>query len=135
MRFSKLRFSRAVVLVASSSLDMAYPPYLLPAPLDYYMTGGQPTFFPAHIPFPSGLSVSSLLKYQQGIRGSSLLASELFQHQDPYSALRGVGVAPPLDTGVDPDIKDDPKADLEGLDLWKEFHKLGTEMVITKSGR
>ncbi len=24
---------------------------------------------------------------------------------------------------------------LEGADLWKKFHELGTEMIITKSGR
>jgi hypothetical protein len=28
-----------------------------------------------------------------------------------------------------------PKIDLDGKDLWQEFHKYGTEMVITKSGR
>lgn len=32
-------------------------------------------------------------------------------------------------------IVDDPKVTLEGKDLWEKFHKLGTEMVITKSGR
>ncbi|XP_077402887.1 T-box transcription factor TBX2b-like isoform X2 [Vanacampus margaritifer] len=30
---------------------------------------------------------------------------------------------------------DDPKVTLESQDLWNEFHKMGTEMVITKSGR
>lgn len=33
------------------------------------------------------------------------------------------------------DVKDDPKVTLEQKDLWDKFHKLGTEMVITKSGR
>ncbi|XP_011503104.1 PREDICTED: optomotor-blind protein [Ceratosolen solmsi marchali] len=32
-------------------------------------------------------------------------------------------------------IVDDPKVTLEGKELWEKFHKLGTEMVITKSGR
>lgn len=32
-------------------------------------------------------------------------------------------------------VVDDPKVTLEGKDLWTKFHKLGTEMVITKSGR
>lgn len=32
-------------------------------------------------------------------------------------------------------VIDDPKVTLEGKDLWERFHKLGTEMVITKSGR
>lgn len=32
-------------------------------------------------------------------------------------------------------IEDDPKVCLEAKDLWERFHGLGTEMVITKSGR
>ena len=43
------------------------------------------------------------------------------------------GPYPPMEP--DPDVDDDPSAELESVDLWKRFHKLGTEMVITKSGR
>uniref|UniRef100_A0A3P8THT9 T-box transcription factor 3b n=1 Tax=Amphiprion percula TaxID=161767 RepID=A0A3P8THT9_AMPPE len=32
-------------------------------------------------------------------------------------------------------VEDDPKVYLEASDLWRQFHKCGTEMVITKSGR
>ncbi|XP_046416335.1 optomotor-blind protein isoform X3 [Neodiprion pinetum] len=32
-------------------------------------------------------------------------------------------------------VVDDPKVTLEGKELWERFYKLGTEMVITKSGR
>ena len=35
----------------------------------------------------------------------------------------------------EPDVKDDPKVELEGMGLWKQFEQLQTEMVITKSGR
>ena len=35
----------------------------------------------------------------------------------------------------DDGITDDPKVTLESKDLWTKFHGLGTEMVITKSGR
>ncbi|XP_016402676.1 T-box transcription factor TBX3-like, partial [Sinocyclocheilus rhinocerous] len=31
--------------------------------------------------------------------------------------------------------EDDPVVHLEGKELWGQFHKSGTEMVITKSGR
>uniref|UniRef100_UPI00358E083C T-box transcription factor TBX3-like isoform X2 n=1 Tax=Myxine glutinosa TaxID=7769 RepID=UPI00358E083C len=31
--------------------------------------------------------------------------------------------------------EDEPRVSLEGRDLWEQFHLLGTEMVITKSGR
>lgn len=60
-------------------------------------------------------------------------------------ALRGAsffpGIPRPLRPPVLPDeaeladIKDDPKVELESRDLWDRFHSLGTEMVITKSGR
>ena len=34
-------------------------------------------------------------------------------------------------------VKTDPniKVTLENQDLWREFHKIGTEMIITKMGR
>lgn len=35
----------------------------------------------------------------------------------------------------DDGVEDDPKVILESKDLWERFHHLGTEMVITKSGR
>jgi len=35
----------------------------------------------------------------------------------------------------DDGVEDDPKVSLESKDLWERFHNLGTEMVITKSGR
>ncbi|KHJ49461.1 hypothetical protein D918_00588 [Trichuris suis] len=37
--------------------------------------------------------------------------------------------------GEEESLVDDPKVELESRDLWEQFHKLGTEMVITKSGR
>ena len=48
-------------------------------------------------------------------------------------SLGGPAVRPfePEDDG----IEDDPKVILESKDLWEKFHALGTEMVITKSGR
>ena len=33
------------------------------------------------------------------------------------------------------EVEDDPKVHLEAKELWEQFHKRGTEMVITKSGR
>lgn len=32
-------------------------------------------------------------------------------------------------------VSDDPEVKLESKNLWERFHTLGTEMVITKSGR
>lgn len=45
--------------------------------------------------------------------------------------LRPLRTLPAEDDGV----TDDPKVSLESKDLWEKFHGLGTEMVITKSGR
>ena len=45
--------------------------------------------------------------------------------------LRPLRTLPAEDDGV----TDDPKVSLEAKDLWEKFHGLGTEMVITKSGR
>ena len=45
----------------------------------------------------------------------------------------GAGFRPP--PPEDDNVKDDPKVNLEHKELWSEFHKQGTEMVITKSGR
>jgi hypothetical protein len=32
-------------------------------------------------------------------------------------------------------VVDDPKVELDAKELWERFYELGTEMVITKSGR
>ena len=41
-----------------------------------------------------------------------------------------------IDSGSDTEpVNDDPKVSLESKNLWEQFHDIGTEMVITKSGR
>lgn len=48
------------------------------------------------------------------------------------------GMRPPNGMPIeleDDGIEDDPQVCLESKDLWERFHQLGTEMVITKSGR
>ncbi|KAK6636364.1 hypothetical protein RUM43_010024 [Polyplax serrata] len=57
-----------------------------------------------------------------------LAAAAIHHHPAMVRPLRAIQ---PEDDGV----VDDPKVTLEGKDLWEKFHKLGTEMVITKSGR
>lgn len=58
-----------------------------------------------------------------------VLASAVAHQLHP--AMRPLRALQPEDDGV----VDDPKVTLEGKELWEKFHKLGTEMVITKSGR
>ncbi|XP_026177893.1 T-box transcription factor TBX3 isoform X2 [Mastacembelus armatus] len=106
---------------------------------------------PGEVPqsFPTSVGDAAL-------RGTILTGPPLF----PAIALSSRGSAEPtLDVSADPIIhtstpeqsatfgrppeileggevtEDEPKVYLESRDLWRQFHKCGTEMVITKSGR
>lgn len=80
---------------------------------------------------PHGLVSSLLPKLQTSIGRTGLSASEFTPH--PTGLGRSYGRSS-LE-GSEPEVDDDPKVDLEGRDLWLRFHKLESEMVITKSGR
>ena len=99
--------------------------------------------YPA-VPIPHGggglPSAAALLKLQHSLAAGAvgLFPGQLVPHPaaDPLAMLRmGLPVPAPLDAGVDPDVDDDPDAELESKELWQKFDGLGTEMVITKSGR
>ena len=48
------------------------------------------------------------------------------------ASMYGIGQADPQShVKTDPNIK----VTLENQELWREFHKIGTEMIITKMGR
>lgn len=51
----------------------------------------------------------------------------------PEYPSRGLYGAP--EPEEDDGVVDDPEVKLESKELWERFHSLGTEMVITKSGR
>jgi T-box protein 2 len=54
----------------------------------------------------------------------------------PFPGFHPRGPLPPPPPPPEEDnVKDDPKVTLEHKELWEQFHKNGTEMVITKSGR
>ena len=62
---------------------------------------------------------------QSGLMGSSAMG-----------AMGAMGASGPTNnnsTAVNPDPN--IKVNLENDDLWKSFHKIGTEMIITKMGR
>ncbi|XP_046655159.1 T-box transcription factor TBX2-like isoform X1 [Daphnia pulicaria] len=103
---------------------------------------------PSSIPNPVSVSMAQLSAYNAAT--SSLLAahpaSVRFPH--PYTTAEDVLASAaaaaaahalrPLRTlpaAEDDGVTDDPKVSLESKDLWEKFHGLGTEMVITKSGR
>ncbi|XP_029617827.1 T-box transcription factor TBX3-like [Salmo trutta] len=52
-----------------------------------------------------------------------------------HAATQYAKLRPPKTGGTEDATEDDPKVNLEARDLWTQFHKFGTEMVITKSGR
>lgn len=62
---------------------------------------------------------------------AAAVAAHHSAHHHPALLRPPLRAMPPEDDGV----VDEPKVTLEGKDLWEKFHKLGTEMVITKSGR
>lgn len=78
--------------------------------------------------------------------GPPLLSAVTFP---PYGAAE-VGLGAPVTRDPEPSVswrgptetlqggrgeEEEPKLCLESRELWREFHKHGTEMVITKSGR
>ena len=76
-----------------------------------------------------------------GIYGQWAAAvSPMMQHSQFFPKIPGMGMGQVDDPRAprmpdDDGVTDDPKVTLESKDLWTKFHGLGTEMVITKSGR
>ncbi|XP_014679941.1 PREDICTED: T-box transcription factor TBX3-like, partial [Priapulus caudatus] len=122
---------------------MAYPPFLLHRPSDFSMNSiltAQSQYFPGlqglalHPHALSAPFTPKSLGQTPGLLSSGhLSAEELMAAQQSMAA----SMQRPLRT-IDPEDSqyvDNPKVDLESKELWEKFHKLGTEMVITKSGR
>ncbi|KAM8961576.1 T-box transcription factor TBX3 isoform 2-T2 [Pelodytes ibericus] len=121
-----------------SGSSMAYHPFLSHRAPDFAMSavlGHQPPFFPTLALPPNGASLSLPGALAKPIMDQLVGAAEA---GIPFSALGHQAAAHlrPLKT-LEPEeeVEDDPKVHLEAKDLWEQFHKRGTEMVITKSGR
>lgn len=143
-----------------SAKGMAYHPFLqLPRPTDFSVSslltagGGQQqgqgspgapsSYFPAaalaaltgspggpHSHFHPGSLLPKLPPHHPHPHHPYTTAEDVLMHQ-LHPAMRPLRTLQPEEDGV----VDDPKVTLEGKELWEKFHKLGTEMVITKSGR
>ncbi|XP_050544923.1 optomotor-blind protein-like isoform X5 [Daktulosphaira vitifoliae] len=119
---------------------------------------GQPSAYPPPPPPPPGLSAAAAAAYMGACYPGTMIPMPKMHHHGSHHPVAGGypteemlalaaavahGVHHPhpaaaLPRSVRPDddgVVDDPKVTLEGKDLWEKFHKLGTEMVITKSGR
>lgn len=106
----------------TDNLSMAYNPFFLHRPSDYGSLLAQQQYL-SNIALQSpGYAASLLPKLGRNPLGADMLHSLGSRH------LRGM--EPP-----ETEVHDDPKVELEGKDLWDQFHNIGTEMVITKSGR
>ncbi|XP_016144619.1 T-box transcription factor TBX3a [Sinocyclocheilus grahami] len=126
---------RDPVLQGSS---MAYHPFLPHRGPEFAMSamlGHQPPFFPALALPPNGsLSLPGalgkpIMEQLMGAAETGLHFSSL-AHQAATAHLRPLKTLEPEE-----EVEDDPKVHLEAKELWELFHKRGTEMVITKSGR
>ncbi|XP_037782838.1 T-box transcription factor TBX3-like isoform X3 [Penaeus monodon] len=119
--------------------SMAYHPFLLQRPTDfsvnslltqsppYLPTLGLPAAAAAAAAAGSHNPYSLLPKFPGPMGHPFTTAEDVLAH----SHMRPIRSLVPEEDGV----VDDPKVTLECKDLWEKFHKLGTEMVITKSGR
>ncbi|XP_041808392.1 T-box transcription factor TBX2b-like [Chelmon rostratus] len=105
---------------------MAYHPFQAhrpgALPLSAFFAAAQPSFFPA-LTLPDAASLSDPLS-ERSATDAALRRQNQPGHRRPTKV-------PQPEEGPD----DDPKVTLDSQNLWSEFHKRGTEMVITKSGR
>ncbi|RWS31543.1 optomotor-blind protein-like isoform X4 [Leptotrombidium deliense] len=115
---------------------MAYQQPFLLRPSDFNYRGPQPSqsaYFSALAAFGPMPALFGKLPTQMSPAFAA--TSPIITAEDVLAShsLAGPAVRPfePEDDGVE----DDPKVSLESKDLWERFHTLGTEMVITKSGR
>uniref|UniRef100_G3UF13 T-box transcription factor 3 n=1 Tax=Loxodonta africana TaxID=9785 RepID=G3UF13_LOXAF len=116
--------------------SMAYHPFLPHRAPDFAMSavlGHQPPFFPALTLPPNGAAALSL----PGALAKPIMDQLVGAAETgiPFSSLGPQAHLRPLKT-MEPEeeVEDDPKVHLEAKELWDQFHKRGTEMVITKSG-
>ena len=105
-----------------SQSNMAFSPPFMPRP--EFGLGGllQPSAGPYSLPGFPGLGPTNSFNPAHGYPG-------LF----PRLPFGGFPPRPP--PPEDDNVQDDPKVTLEAKELWEQFHKYGTEMVITKTGR
>ncbi|KAF7644195.1 hypothetical protein LDENG_00226190 [Lucifuga dentata] len=110
---------------------MAYHPFHAHRPTDFpmsaFLAAAQPSFFPA-LSLPPGALTKPIPDHGLAGAAEAGLHPALSHHQAAH--LRSMKSLEPEE-----EVDDDPKVTLEAKDLWDQFHKFGTEMVITKSGR
>uniref|UniRef100_A0A673J1F1 T-box transcription factor TBX2b-like n=1 Tax=Sinocyclocheilus rhinocerous TaxID=307959 RepID=A0A673J1F1_9TELE len=106
---------------------MAYHPFHAHRPTDFpmsaFLAAAQPSFFPA-------LTLTKPIPDHTLAGAAEAGLHPALSHHHQAAHLRSLKSLEPEE-----EVEDDPKVTLEAKDLWDQFHKFGTEMVITKSGR
>lgn len=150
-----MRFDTAAETATPSSPDpnklkMAYHPFLqLPRQTDFSVSSlltaassapapAAPGYFPAALfggqnphCYPGLPKMGHPHVGHPYTTAEDVVMAAVAAHNHHPAMVRPLRAIQPEEDGV----VDDPKVTLEGKDLWEKFHKLGTEMVITKSGR
>ncbi|XP_077996041.1 T-box transcription factor TBX2-like [Glandiceps talaboti] len=112
---------------------MAYTQFLPHRPSDFSVNSilTQPQFFPGFLPtqpLPNGAGLATLPMFPKLGDPRCHYAPDLLSVHQP-------GLRPVRPVENQPDEDENIHVTLDTKELWEEFHKLGTEMVITKSGR
>ncbi|KAI9519824.1 hypothetical protein NQZ68_024685 [Dissostichus eleginoides] len=116
----------AAATMASYHPFQAHRPGALP--LSAFLNAAQPSFFPG-LAFPDVASLSVPLP-EHPASDAGLMRAALGRQHQPVTLPRTL-----KSLQTEEELEDDPKVTLDANHLWTEFHKMGTEMVITKSGR
>lgn len=109
---------------------MAYHPYFIPSM--HHMDVGTNSFLTGHQHYvpTTGVNFGPFIGHPAAMH--NLYPKHLLATDYPVSPHLG---PPKTLEPEDDNVKDDPKVHLESKELWERFHTIGTEMVITKSGR
>ena len=100
-----------------------------------------PTTNPPPPPSMAAIAAAAGFPGLYGQWAAAMAANSPMMHHIPsqfFPKMSGMGMGEDMRGSRMPDddgVTDDPKVTLECKELWTKFHGLGTEMVITKSGR
>lgn len=120
---------------------MAYHPFHAHRPADFpvsaFLAAAQPaSFFPSLGLLPKPLAEHALSgAAEAGLHAALHGHHHHHSHPQQQQAAAAAHLRALKSLEPEEEVEDDPKVILEAKELWDQFHKLGTEMVITKSGR
>ncbi|XP_062844717.1 T-box transcription factor TBX2a [Trichomycterus rosablanca] len=120
---------------------MAYHPFHAHRPADFpvsaFLAAAQPaSFFPSLGLLPKPLAEHALSGATEvGLHAALHAHHHHHAHPQQQAAAAAAHLRALKSLEPEEEVEDDPKVNLEAKELWDQFHKFGTEMVITKSGR